>query len=127
MNAAVLVDGFVKGGAAGARKALKNFWRRVSDAARFSPFQRGPLDVLRGRWTLDSSPVYVGMDLLSRLVSPYDLNPMGRNPLCEILAELIDFGQLTQAPIKLFVTATNVRTGLGHVFKNSTITPEVLL
>lgn len=84
MNAAVLVDGFVKGGAAGARTALKNFWRRVSDAARYSPFRRGPLDILFGRWTLDSSPLYVGMDLLSRLVSPYDLNPLGKNPLREI-------------------------------------------
>jgi NTE family protein len=127
MNAAVLVDGFVKGGAAGARTAPKNFWHRVSDAARFSPFQRGPLDILLGRWTLDSSPVYVGMDLLSRLVSPYDLNPLGKNPLREILFELIDFKQLPQAPIKLFITATNVRTGRGHVFKNNAITLDVLL
>jgi len=127
MNAAVVIDGFVKGGAAGARAALKNFWRRVSDAARFSPFRRGPLDIFLGRWTLDSSPVYVGMDLLSRLVSPYDLNPLGRNPLREILSEVIDFTRLPQAPIKLFVTATNVRTGRGHVFKNDAITPDVLL
>jgi len=127
MNAAVLVDGFVKGAAAGARTALESFWRRVSDAARFSPFRRGPLDVLLGRWTLDSSPIYVGMDLLSRLVSPYDLNPMGNNPLRAILAETIDFERLPRSPIKLFITATNVRTGRGHVFKNNAITPDVLL
>jgi NTE family protein len=127
MNAAVLVDCYAKGGAAGARRGLENFWRRVSDAARFSPFRRGPLDVLLGRWTLDSSPIYVGMDLLSRLVSPYDLNPMGNNPLREILADLVDFKRLAQAPIKLFITATNVRTGRGHVFKNNAITPDVLL
>ena len=127
MNAAVLVDGFVKGGAAGARTALESFWRRVSDAARFSPFRRGPLDVLLGRWTLDSSPIYVGMDLLSRLVSPYDLNPMGNNPLRAILAETIDFERLPRSPIKLFITATNVRSGRGHVFKNNAITPDVLL
>jgi NTE family protein len=81
MNAAVLVDGHAKGGAEGARTALKNFWRRVSDAARFSPFRRGPLDVLFGRWTLDSSPVYVAMDLMSRLFSPYDLNPKGKQSI----------------------------------------------
>src|SRR5271168_3711011 len=80
MNAAVLVDGHSKGGPAGARTALENFWRRVSDAARLSPFRRGPLDVILGRWTLDSSPMYVAMDLMSRLLSPYDLNPMGSNP-----------------------------------------------
>jgi predicted acylesterase/phospholipase RssA len=57
MNAAVLVDGHAKGGAAGARAALENFWRRVSEAARFSPLRRGPLDVILGRWTcLSMSP-----------------------------------------------------------------------
>ncbi len=127
MNAAVMVFGHQTGGAAGAREALGAFWRSVSDAARFSPFQRGPLDVLLGRWTLDSSPMYVAMDLMSRLVSPYDVNPMGRNPLREILAELIDFKVLAQSPIHLFITATNVRTGRGKVFKNTEVTPDVLL
>ena len=41
MNAAVLADGYAKGGRSGAREALEKFWRRVSDAARFSPFKRG--------------------------------------------------------------------------------------
>ena len=127
MNAAVMIHGHQQGGRAGARDALGAFWRRVSDAARFSPFQRGPLDVLLGRWTLDSSPMYVAMDLMSRLVSPYTSNPMGHNPLREILAELIDFEALAQSPIHLFITATNVRTGRGKVFKNAAVTPDVLL
>src|SRR5882724_192998 len=127
MNAAVLVDGHAEGGAEGARAALESFWRRVSEAARFSPFRRGPLDVLLGRWTLDSSPMYVAMDLMSRMLSPYDVNPMGKNPLRAILAETIDFGRLARAPIKLFITATNVRTGRGHVFRNDAVTPDVLL
>src|SRR5580700_10258698 len=127
MNAAVLVDGHAKGGAEGARTALENFWRRVSEAARFSPLRRGPLDVLLGGWTLDSSPFYVAMDLMSRLLSPYDLNPKFSNPLREILAALIDFELLAQSPIHLFVTATNVRTGRSKVFKNNAITPDVLL
>ena len=127
MNAAVLVDGLAKGGAEGARTALENFWRRVSHAARFSPLRRGPLDVILGRWTLDSSPIYVAMDLMSRMVSPYDLNPMGKNPLREILAETIDFDRVARATTKLFITATNVRTGRGHVFRNNAITPDVLL
>ena len=52
MNAVVLAHGYAQDGAAGARAALEQFWRKVSHAARFSPFQRGPLDVLLGRWTL---------------------------------------------------------------------------
>ncbi len=72
MNAAVLVDGYAAGGPEGARAALEGFWRSVSDAAKFSPFRRGPLETLLGQWTLDYSPFYLAMDMLARLVSPYD-------------------------------------------------------
>src|SRR5271157_5847882 len=127
MNAAVLADGHAAGGAEGARAALESFWRNVSRAALVSPLRRGFFDVLLGRWSLDHSPVLIAMDLMARLFSPYDLNPGGSNPLREILAESIDFQRLGRAPIKLFVTATNVRTGQGHVFRNREITPDVLL
>jgi NTE family protein len=127
MNAAVLAHGLVQGGAAGARTALEEFWRSVSRAALLSPLQRTPLDVLLGRWTLDNSPVFVAADLMARVFSPYDLNPTGANPLRGILADCVDFAHLSDAPIKLFVTATNVRTGRGRVFRNSELGPDVLL
>jgi NTE family protein len=127
MNAVVLADGYLRSAAEGARTALEEFWRKVSDAAVLSPFRRGPLDMLMGRWTLDSSPAFIAMDLMARLFSPYDLNPGGVNPLREILAECVDFDRVAQSPIKLFVTATNVRTGRGHVFRRDDLTPDVLL
>jgi len=127
MNAAVLVHGHLDDGPAGARQALEKFWREVSHAARFSPFQRGPLDVLLGRWTLDNSPLFVAMDMMARVVSPYDSNPFGTNPLRSILTDMIDFARLPHSSIKLFVTATSVRTGRGRVFRNDQITPDVLL
>ena len=127
MNAAVLADGYTDDGAAGAKAALEQFWRKVSDAARLSPFRRGPLDVFLGRWTLDNSPLYITMDMMARLFSPYDLNPTGANPLREILDESVDFGRLAKSEIKTFITATNVRTGQGRVFRNSEITTDVLL
>ncbi len=127
MNAAVLVSGFMQGGAEGARSALDGYWRRVAEAAKFSPLQRSPLDRLMNRWTLDTSPAYLAMDLMSRVVSPYGLNPLGLNPISSILAESIDFAHLAEAPIKLFITATNVHTGRGRVFRNREITPDVLL
>src|SRR5262249_495989 len=105
MNAAVLVDGSGDKGVGGAGAGVENFWRRVSRAALLSPLRRTPLDVLLGRWTLDHSPVFVAMDLMARLFSPYDLSPGGANPLRNILAETLDFGRLAQASIKLFVTA----------------------
>ena len=127
MNAAVLVDGWSRGGADGARAALDTYWRHVSRAAAFSPLQRSPLERLMGRWTLDTSPAYLAIDLMSRVFSPYDLNPMGFNPLRQILAESIDFERLAASPIKLFITATNVHTGRGRIFRNGQITPDVLL
>lgn len=127
MNAAVLVSGHMQGGPEGARAALDAYWARVAKAAKFSPFQRSPLDRLLNRWTLDASPTYVVMDLLSRVVSPYSLNPFGHNPFNAILGESIDFAHLSEASIKLFITATNVHTGRGRVFRNKEITPDVLL
>jgi NTE family protein len=127
MNAAVLVDGYVAGGTAGAKARLEQFWRSVSDAAMFSPFRRSPLDVMLGRWTLDTSPLFVALDLMARILSPYDLNPHGVNPLAKILHGCIDFRRLADAPIKLFVTATNVRTGRGRVFGNDELSADVLL
>jgi len=65
--------------------------------------------------------------MAARVFSPYDVNPLGVNPLRQILADSVDFKRLVRAPIKVFVTATNVRTGRGRVFRNNDITPEVLL
>ena len=80
-----------------------------------------------GRWSLDTSPAYVMMDLMSRLLSPYDINPLNLHPLRDILAESIDFGRVVRSPIKLFITATSVRTGRGRIFRNPEITADVLL
>jgi NTE family protein len=127
MNAAVLVAGHAAGGAEGAREALEHFWRRVARAGAYSPMRRGPLDILLGRWTLDSNPIYLALDLASRVFSPYDMNPAGLNPLTDVLAASVDFDRLATAPIKLFVTATNVRTGRLRVFRNRDVTPDALL
>jgi NTE family protein len=127
MNAAVLASAYAKGGPEEARRALAIFWRCVSDAALLSPFKRTPLDMLLGRWTMDTSPAFVALDMAARMFSPYDLNPAVLNPLRDILAACVDANALRSAPIKLFVTATNVHTGRGRVFRNADITPDVLL
>lgn len=127
MNAAALIDGYAENGVEGALAAMETFWSRVATAGRLNPMQRSPIDMLLGRWTLDNSPAFLAMDIASRLFSPYDLNPSGANPLREILCETIDFERLARAPIKLFVTATNVATGLARVFRNADVTPDALL
>ena len=127
MNAAVMASGFAHGGADGAKAALEDFWKRVSDASTFSPMRRGPMEMLTGQWTLVYSPMYLAAEMASRIFSPYDLNPLGKHPLRPILADMVDFEALVDSPICLFITATNVRTGVGHVFRNAQITPDVLL
>jgi NTE family protein len=62
MNATVLAGGHAAGGPQGAQEALADFWRRVSRAALLSPFRRSPLDVMMGRWTMDTSPVFLAFD-----------------------------------------------------------------
>src|SRR5690606_1234898 len=86
MNAAVTAYGLSVGGNEGAREALRNFWRRISDAAKFSPLQPTPFDkMFRPLGSLDLSPGFIFYDAISRMISPYQLNPMNRNPLREVL------------------------------------------
>jgi NTE family protein len=127
MNAAVMAHGIAVGGRQAAREALETFWRKVSEAARYSPLKRSPLDVMLGRWTLDTSPAYIVMDLMARLVSPYTMGGVAGNPLRDILTEVIDFERLKDGPVKLFITATNVHTGQGRVFRKHEISADVLL
>jgi NTE family protein len=127
MNAAALISGYVAGGPQGARQALEDFWKRVSHAGRASPLQRNFIDVVLGRWTLDTSPFFIATDLMSRLFSPYDLSVKDANPLRDILKDVIDFEKVASAPIKIFVTATNVATGRARVFKNGDLTADALL
>jgi NTE family protein len=122
-----MARGGAHGGAEGPRAALEDFWKHVSDAGAMSPMKRGPIEMLTGQWTLDYSPMFLAAEMASRVFSPYELNPLDHHPLRPILAELVDFAALASSPIKLFITATNVRTGRGRVFRNPEITPDVLL
>ncbi len=129
MNAAVLAYGLTEGGRDGARKALAGFWRRVSHAAATGPLQPTWLDRLTGNRSLEWSPAFIAFDLISRLLSPYQFNPLNRNPLREVLLQSVDFDRLRSAdcPVKLFLSATNVRTGKIKVFENDVICPERVL
>jgi NTE family protein len=128
MNGAALVYGMAEGGRDGARALLRRFWERISALAGLSVFQPTPWDRALGRHDLDHSPVYQAFDLMTRVLSPYQLNPTDLNPLRDLLAELIDFERLhRQVPIKLYVSATNARTGKIRVFQPQEICADVLL
>ena len=128
MNAVVLAQGLHEGGRQGARDALAAFWRAVSDAARFSPVQRNWWNRLAGNFNLDRSPGYLFFDNLTRLFSPYELNPLDINPLRDLVASTVDFDRVNACVTpKIFVTATNVRTGHARVFTQPHLSVETIM
>jgi NTE family protein len=127
MNATVLASGFAAGGREGARKALTDFWRRIAQAASASPLQPSLLDRMTQNHGLDFSPAFQTFDLLVRIFSPYQFNPMNFNPLQHIVEQSVDFAHLRDSPIKLFLNATNVRSGKVRLFRNAEITPAAVM
>ena len=123
MNAAVFAYGLAIGGREGARKALTDYWKRVSDAASLGPLQPSPIDRMLGDHKLTWSPIFSVMGFLTRVLSPYEFNPTDYNPLREVVEQSIDFDVLRRpdCPVKLFLSATNVRTGKVKVFAGSEI------
>jgi NTE family protein len=111
INAAVLAWGLAEGGRQGAKRALAKFWRNIAHLGSLTP------------------PAFMLFDLVTRLFSPYQLNPFNYNPLRQILTETVDFAVLRSArcPVKLFLSATNVRTGKIKVFANDEIGPDTVL
>jgi NTE family protein len=115
INAAVLASGWLAGGPAGAREALARLWREVAAASRMSPLRAAGL-------------TQMATDLATQLLSPYQLNPFDVNPLRSILERLVDFDRLRRdRSLSLFISATNLRTGEGRIFRNPEISSDVLL
>jgi NTE family protein len=115
MNAVALAQGLVDGGADGARESLAGFWQAVSEAGRlYSPVRRLPWETAQG-WQFEPPASFALFDALTRVMSPYQFNPLNLNPLRDILEARIDFARLREAsPIKLFLNATNLRNGRGR-------------
>lgn len=128
MNAVALADGFTAGGPDRAREKLEHFWRSISDAARHSPIRRAPIDVMMGYWSLERSPGYQWMDMMTRMFSPYQLNPLDLNPLRDLVEECIDFDCVRHCTgIRLFISATNVETGRVQVFDSRSLTADMVM
>jgi len=128
MNAAALAAGIAEGGAEGARRALDRFWLTTSAYAMFSPIRRTPAHCLAGQWNIDFSPVDFWVHLVSRAFSPYQTNPLNLQPLRHLLANQIDIDAVRACQaLRIFVTATNVRTGRPRVFHQHELSLDALL
>ena len=128
MNAVVYAYGALNGNE-GARQALHDFWQAISDAGqKYSMVKRTPWEQMFGGWSMQRSVASEGFTLLTSTFSPYQLNPMNFNPLREVLESHLNFDELhSSRTTKLFLSATNVRTGKVKIFHTHEITSDVVL
>ena len=129
VNAAALAYGIHINGSEGGRDKLDELWREISKTGKlFSPVQRTPFDALLGGFNMDESVSYRAFDMFTRTLSPYQFNPYNINPLKDILSRCIDFDRLrTCTQTKLYLSATNVRTGKVHVFNTADSSIDAVL
>jgi predicted acylesterase/phospholipase RssA len=115
LNAVVLASGWLRGGSAGAAQALDELWREIGGLAQITPLRAGGLGQLAA-------------DFAAHFLSPYQLNPLGVNPLAAVLERLVDFAHLraTETP-RLFIAATDVTTGRARIFRNPELSVEAVL
>jgi NTE family protein len=126
MNAVVLADGWIEGGAEGAARGLETFWRSISTDGKLSSAQRTIFDSF-----FRSAPMNgfglgdFWLGLFKQSASPYDFNPLNINPLKDFLEREIDFARVRACKdIRLFVAATNVESGKAKVFRGSELTAD---
>src|SRR3546814_156847 len=128
MNAVVFAAGMAEGGRDGARSHLDRFWDRVAELDRYSPIQRSAWDRFTEDYNMDSSPGLAMFQSVMQTFSPYQVNPLDFNPLRDVLDDLVDFDRLrADDAVKLFVSATNVRTGRARIFANAEMSIDALL
>lgn len=120
VNAVALAAGLVAGGREGARAKLREVWEGVHkagvpDLLRLNPFLAG----------LSNSNAFAHV---ASLMSPYDFNPLGFDPLRNLLAETIDFESLRKhSPVELLIAATEVATGRARNFRRAELSVESVL
>lgn len=130
LNGAALKSGLLAGGRDGARARLDRLWEQVGAVGdlRMVPWIAAFLPALRF-WQTASAAVlpFSPMGVATQLYSPYSFGQNWKNPLEPVVRDL-DFSHVCagEGP-RLFVSATNVRTGKIKVFHGTQISPEALL
>jgi NTE family protein len=123
VNAVALASGWATAEAAGrdpregARATLRTVWERVSGMGSLGALQLQLTRMLWGGLPAEYSPGSVIGQAWRGLFSPYQSNPLGLNPLRDLLEREIDFHAIAAHPeLKVFVSATHVTTGKAVIF-----------
>ncbi len=131
LNAVLLAHGLKHGGRDSARQGLHDFWRKVSRLGEMI----SPVRPMMAGNSIPGMDPYAGVALthwlfesFTRVFSPYHFNPLNLNPLRDLLLESVDFDALSSCEeVKVFLCATNVRTGKVRVFDNVATTVDAVM
>lgn len=131
MNAVLVAHGLMRGGHEGARASLANFWERVGKLGAML----NPIAAMAGANPLANAvaaPLLAtqqwAAESFTRTFSPYQFNPLNVNPLRDLLASCVDFEALRHCDdVKLFLCATNVRSGKVRIFNNESMSVEAVM
>ena len=92
----------------------------------FSPLRRTPFDYLTGTGSVQMSPAYHLMQIMGAVLPP-QMTPVSMNPLHGLLSSLIDFERVRRCEeIRIYVPATNVRTGKANIFVRDELDARML-
>jgi NTE family protein len=128
VNAVMLADGLARGGPKEAKKRLSDFWRAASSTGSLPVLQREVMQRLLAFTPLEGTPVQTWFDVMSRYLSPYDVNPLNINPLKDLIERYVDFDRLrANTGLQLFISATNVHTGRVRIFPREKITADAVM
>jgi len=123
VNAALVANGWMVNGPEGARKALADFWQDLGAQI--------PWQLLSHKVGDDGIELHSSVKAMASLMmqfSPANINPLAINPLRGLLVNHINFEQLRKhSPFALFLAATHVNSGNLKIFRETEITPDVLL
>lgn len=130
LNGAALKAGMIAGGRGAAKKRLDRLWEQVGEVGDFRmvPWIAAFLPALRFWQTTSAAFLpFSPQGIAAQFYSPYAFGTRWENPLEPVVRDL-DFAHVcAEAGPRLFVSATNVRTGRIKVFQGEEITPEALL
>ena len=124
VNAVLLAAGLAEGGREGAKAKLESFWDTLANMP--GAVLASKAGDSGGDLAAPVSPTTL-LALAARMLSPYQTNPLGLNPLRELLANLVDFERLRRSPLRLHIAATEVANGNGRLFSTAEISLDVVL
>ena len=144
INAVAVADGFARGGAEDARASLARFWGHLDRenpalaeadeildtvTAMFNPWVASLPQAAKtaSNYFAMFNP-WAALPELLEGVSPYAANPFALNPMIGLLESVFDFEAVRRSKSpKLFVSATNVYTGAGRVFRSDEIDAKTVM